>query len=82
MDPSNLASLGDLSLNAVIPYLGGDDYFNGSALADRIYGYDGNDQLLGNDVIGDFEDGIDVLRITSGAANFSALTITAQGAAG
>lgn len=71
-----------------------DDYLDGGTFADRLNGGSGDNYLLGgsgadififnvrfkgsNDTIGDFENGIDILKIRE--ATFDDLTITGEGA--
>ena len=79
--------------NDTINGAGGDDRIWGDAGNDSLIGGIGNDTLWGgsgadvfvfatghgSDMIADFEDGNDQVRIASGAADFSAITITSQG---
>ncbi|MEO0360091.1 MAG: calcium-binding protein, partial [Pseudomonadota bacterium] len=72
----------------------GDDRLNGSAGEDRLIGGAGDDFLtggtgadrfifrtnVGDDVIADFENGVDLVRIQSGAERFADLAVTADGA--
>ncbi|MEI2806662.1 MAG: calcium-binding protein [Albidovulum sp.] len=73
---------------------GGNELIFGEAGNDSLIGGIGNDTLwggadadrfvfatgCGSDRVGDFQNGVDLLRITAGAADFSAVTVTAQGA--
>jgi Ca2+-binding RTX toxin-like protein len=79
--------------NEVIYGEAGDDSLLGGIGNDTLWGGTGNDTLTGgngadrfvfatghgSDVITDFENGIDVIRLATGAADFSAVTVTAQG---
>lgn len=71
----------------------GNDTVTGSDGRDQIRGGTGRDFLTGgadsdqfvfatgdgSDTVCDFEDGLDIIRITAGAADFSEVTVTAQG---
>ena len=71
----------------------GNDLLSGGRMRDKLVGGAGNDTLLGghgpdtfvfragdgNDLIEDFEDGLDMIKITSGASGFGDLTVTQVG---
>jgi len=72
---------------------GGDDVLSGGQGRDKLVGGKGDDNLTGgqagdvfifkaddgNDLITDFEDGLDRIRIKAGASEFSDLTVTQEG---
>lgn len=63
----------------------GNDTLNGGKGDDLLVGGNGTDRFVfntdnGDDVIDDFQDGLDMLKFNSGAANFAALTLSQAGA--